>query len=52
MNLIKEEISKFLAFDIIIGGHSTFNVEGRGVLKKRMKINRVRGFKPIFTFAL
>ena len=33
MNLIKGQISKLLAFDIIIGGHSkksTFNVEGEG----------------------
>ena len=54
MNLIKEQISKLLAFDIIIGGHSksTFNVEGEGVLKKRTKMNRGRGFKPVFTFAL
>ena len=45
MNLIKRQTSKLLEFDIIIGSHSksTFNAEGgRGVLKKRTKMNSVR----------
>ena len=54
MNLIKGQISKLLAFDIIIGGYSknTFNIDegGEGFLKKRTKINRERGF--IFILAL
>ena len=52
--LIKGQVSKLLAFDIIMGGHSesTFNVEEGGVLKMRTKMNRGRGFNAIFTFAL
>ena len=56
MKLIKGQISKLFAFEIIIGGHSkgTFNVEGEGgwgwggevgVLKKQTKMNRVRGYQ-------
>ena len=52
MNLIEGQISKLLAFDIIMGGHSKnmFNVD-RG-LKIRLKMDKGRGFKPIFTLVL
>ena len=46
MNLIKGQISKLLAFEINIGGHSKsmFNVEGgREFLKKQTKMNSGRG---------
>ena len=49
------QISKLLAFDIIIRGHSksTFNAQGGGdSLKSKQKWTGGAGVKPICTFAL